>query len=236
MNKLKTISNCIYAFINLTNGKIYIGQASNMYQRYYEHKKMRDKGVSLLHRAFQKYGFENFELKIIESDVDTGCMNEAETYYIKQFNASDRRHGYNICPTGYSTKGRIRPSSEMEGIKEYLKSCTGNKNHFYGRKHSLISRAKQSEIKKGKKWSLNQREKYLSSIKQRETPCNFKRIIQKDKKGATIKIWDTITQAAKELKIGISCIVSVANKTPIHHNGKIYCRKTAGGFVWEYTK
>lgn len=234
MENLKNINNCIYAFINIENSKIYIGQASNMYRRYYEHKKMRDKGTSLLHRAFKKYGFNNFKLIILEKDIDDGCISKRESFYIKNFDATNKEKGYNICPTGFSTKGRKRPSQEMEGIKKHLKSLVGDKNYFYGKTHSEESIAKMRKVKLGKKWTPEQRDKYLKSIQKREHPCNYKKIIQKNKSGKIIKVWDTITLASNSLHISKSDIVMVANKTPMRRNGKIYTRKSAGGYLWEY--
>ena len=51
-----------------------------------------------------------------------------------------------------------------------------------------------------------------------------KKIMQLEKDGTIIKIWDSLTEAAMELNVQLSHISSVCN-------GK---RITTGGFKWEY--
>lgn len=53
-----------------------------------------------------------------------------------------------------------------------------------------------------------------------------KHIIQYDKNGKFIKEWDSLIEASKYLSICASCITNCAK-------GR---RKTAGGYIWEYTK
>lgn len=82
----------IYCYTNKINGKKYVGQTINPRNRYNAHKSnylnSNDKEYnSLLHQAFRKYGFENFEYEILVKDVDDiELLNELEIYYIKEFN------------------------------------------------------------------------------------------------------------------------------------------------------
>lgn len=91
----------IYCYINTINGKRYIGQTINPITRYNAHKSsyqnINDKEYdSLLHRAFRKYGFENFQYKILVNNIDDiDLLNELEIYYIKYYN-SKTPNGYNV--------------------------------------------------------------------------------------------------------------------------------------------
>ena len=91
----------IYCYTNKVNGKKYIGQTINPQLRYNAHKSSyqnpKDKEYdSLLHRAFRKYGFENFQYEILVKDIDSiDVLNELEIYYIKKFNCKTP-NGYNV--------------------------------------------------------------------------------------------------------------------------------------------
>ena len=91
----------IYCYTNKINGKKYIGQTINPQLRYNAHRSSyqnpKDKEQnSLLHRAFRKYGFENFQYEILVKDIDSiDVLNELEIYYIKKFNCKTP-NGYNV--------------------------------------------------------------------------------------------------------------------------------------------
>lgn len=109
----------IYIIRNRINSKVYIGQSVNAAERFIGHcKKSSDNGASLISRAIQKYGANNFWYEILESQVAN--YNERERYWIKQFN-SIQPNGYNILaggeepPLHYSID---HPRSTFDGIEE----------------------------------------------------------------------------------------------------------------------
>lgn len=91
----------IYCYTNTINGKMYVGQTLNPALRYSAHKSSyqnpNDKEYdSLLHRAFRKYGFENFQYEVLADDInDIDLLNQLEIYYIKHYNCKTP-NGYNI--------------------------------------------------------------------------------------------------------------------------------------------
>lgn len=92
----------IYCFTNNVNGKKYIGQSiSKGNARYNNHKsgyKNPDdcEYESPLHRAFRKYGFENFTYEILAQDIENiDLLNQLEIQYIQQYNCQIP-NGYNI--------------------------------------------------------------------------------------------------------------------------------------------
>lgn len=55
---------------------------------------------------------------------------------------------------------------------------------------------------------------------------NAKTVLQKDKNGKIIKIWDSVADIHREKGYSMSSIICCCNKKPKYH--------TAYGFVWEY--
>lgn len=82
----------IYCYTNKINGKKYIGQTINPQLRYNAHKSNyknpnHKEYNSLIHKAFRKYGFDNFIYEVLVKGIDDiNVLNELEIYYIKKFN------------------------------------------------------------------------------------------------------------------------------------------------------
>lgn len=112
----------IYAIINNVNGYRYIGQSVNIANRLWQHKSLlknnrhtyKNGDLSLLQKAWNKYGEKSFEFKIIEF-CKTDKLDDRERYWIEFYkcNHSKYRQGYNATDGGkgaYSNqnvKGRI---------------------------------------------------------------------------------------------------------------------------------
>lgn len=95
MGKMNTKS--IYKITNRVNGKVYIGQSNNCNRRFHEHIKGSN-STSLIHLAIKKYGVQNFDLDIIEKDIEN--YDEQEKFWIKYYRANQREFGYNILDGG----------------------------------------------------------------------------------------------------------------------------------------
>ena len=104
----------IYCYTNLQNGKQYIGQTINPEQRKKQHYSSafnpNDKDYdAVIHRAFRKYGYENFEYKILaESIEDINILNLLENYYIQTLNTKIP-FGYNVIDGGANAS---KPTSD----------------------------------------------------------------------------------------------------------------------------
>lgn len=84
----------IYVTENLINGKKYIGQHRGNFTENY-------KGSGkLIRRAFDKYGFDNFSVKILEECNSEEELNQAEKKYILECNAVDSDLYYNLAYGG----------------------------------------------------------------------------------------------------------------------------------------
>lgn len=110
----------IYCFTNKVNNKQYIGQTINSTnERYNNHKsnyqnENSKEYNSLLHKAFRKYGFENFKYEIIAKDIDDiDILNLLEIYYIEKYDTLMPK-GYNIEKGG---KNCSKPKSQEQKEK-----------------------------------------------------------------------------------------------------------------------
>jgi group I intron endonuclease len=81
----------IYKITNLTNGKSYIGQSVHIERRWMEH--CLPSAKSLIAKAIQKYGKEQFSFQVIEECLQEQ-LDEKEEYYISHYNT--------VVPNGYN--------------------------------------------------------------------------------------------------------------------------------------
>ena len=90
----------IYKLTNLTNQKVYIGQAANLADRWKDHIKAGlgiDTPNNMLYTAMMKDGVENFTFEVLE-ECERSSLNDREKYYIDFYRAQE--HGYNMTRGG----------------------------------------------------------------------------------------------------------------------------------------
>lgn len=133
--KVITLYGYIYESTNLINGKKYIGQ--------HKSKVFDEKYIgsgTYLHRAIEKYGKENFIVKIIEECESKENLNEREIYWIKFYNAAKSTKYYNIAEGGFgygnTLTGLSKEDYELFCEKARLNHL-GSKNPQYGLKGEL---------------------------------------------------------------------------------------------------
>ena len=108
-------------------GKFYVGRTCNFISRMRRHETMTD-DCRKLNRAIQKYGWEKFEVSVLEDGLTFDSAKEREEYFITMIGTV--QYGYNILKGG-------------EGFGSG-KDCIN-----YGRKHTDEHRQKNSDAKKG---------------------------------------------------------------------------------------
>lgn len=81
----------IYLIENIINNKVYVGQTKlTIEQRFKEHQQLSKK--TAISYAIQKYGKENFSIKLLEK-CNINNLDERETFYIQKYNSY--KNGYN---------------------------------------------------------------------------------------------------------------------------------------------
>ena len=116
----------IYKTTNLVNGKQYIGRDSHNNPNYLG-------SGPLLKKAIKKYGKENFKKEVIEECSSFEQMVEREEHWLNYYDVGNNPMFYNL---------------QNSGTGVILK---GERNHFYGKKHSEESKRKMSESTRGEK-------------------------------------------------------------------------------------
>jgi group I intron endonuclease len=162
----------IYCYINQVNGKTYVGQtsANRFNSRQRQHKSHTRRACPLFSNAIKKYGYNSFELRILEDDVaDTKSLNDLEVYWIAKLESYGPK-GYNLTYGGDGVRGRKRskesiakqsgpnnanygkpmPEHVKRALSEANKKRVGEKNAFYGKKHTPETLKHLSNVNKGK--------------------------------------------------------------------------------------
>lgn len=89
----------IYKITNLINNKMYIGQSTNIQERWEEHKFYSSKEQTAIQQAFKKYGISNFSFEVIE-ECPKEKLDEREIYWIQFYDTYN--NGYNLTKGGMS--------------------------------------------------------------------------------------------------------------------------------------
>ena len=93
----------VYQVTNLVNNKIYIGITNNYQKRWSNHRCCNCKS-SLLAKAIQKYGVDNFKFEILYSNLSIEEASEKEIELIANLNTL-APNGYNLAKGGMYTNG-----------------------------------------------------------------------------------------------------------------------------------
>lgn len=110
----ENIYGIIYKFTSKTTKKSYIGQtiSSNLKRRIYRHR--TDKIDSHFYRARDKYGFDDFEFSIIETNISLKdgkkLLDEREIYWIRYYDSYN--NGYNSTPGGHGGNTYSKKTNE----------------------------------------------------------------------------------------------------------------------------
>lgn len=114
----------IYKHIS-PSGKVYIGQTINYNKRCTPGNYTSS---PYFYRAIQKYGWNNFEHIILKECCSQEEANQVEKFYIKLYNSTNPKYGYNIAEGG-----------------AFQRTFAGENNPFYGKHHTEEVKQKLSE-------------------------------------------------------------------------------------------
>jgi len=135
----------IIGIYKITNpkGKIYIGLSTNMRKRFSDYRKLICKTQKKLYNSFLKYGVENHKFEIIQQ-CEKEQLNELEKYYVDLFKTFNSKYGLNLRDGGGS-----KSTLSEETKSRISESMKGDKNHFFGKKHSEEAKLKMSKALSG---------------------------------------------------------------------------------------
>lgn len=167
----------VYMHINKINNKKYIGITKlPVYKRWGNNGSGYKNNKQLIfYRAIQKYGWDNFEHKILYENLSQEEACNLEIELIKEHKTQDRNFGYNIQAGGqlgnagitFSEKSKEKMSKSHKGKKlteEHKKKisegCKGHKPCV----HSEETKAKLREINTGKTLSETTKQKISKTL------------------------------------------------------------------------
>lgn len=222
----------IYIHINKINNKTYIGQTNN------PNKRWRGKGVdykprenseSLFYKAIQKYGWDNFEHKILAECETREEANELEKQYILEYDSTNPEKGYNLSSGG--------------DVRDWYKNASKERQEEYKEKRRKISHQlwQDEEYKRKQREGLEtfiHTQEYKDKMRESILKRNAERpeILERSKKQSRLngqpiqcietgEIFACITEATEAMG-------GSPNSNSINHqlSGK---NKTAYGYTWK---
>lgn len=254
-NVIENDNYCVYIHTS-PSGKSYVGQTklkpeerwgkdgAGYLRKYKESSKYHQPAFA---KAILKYGWGNFEHEVIANNLTKEEANNFEKLLIEKLNTMDSKHGYNIKEGGSNgslseeTKRKLSEINKNKHLSEEHKNKISESNK--GKHHSEETKKKLSEANKGKNASEKHylygkhlpeetKKKLSEANKGRFTGENnphARKVSQYDLDGNIIRIWSSIVDASRELKINKQSIYQCCSDC--------YTKcKTAGGFIWRYSE
>ena len=203
----------VYSHINKINSKIYVGITCQepWTKRFNSKDGSGYKSCILFYNAIQKYGWNNFEHKILATCEEENAAKELERYYIALYKSNDKNFGYNIMEGGQTQR---YPQSIKEKIS---KANKGKPSPSKGKVMSEEQKRKISEAQKGRPFTPEHaanckkamREYFKTHkpshtftaedhAKSKELTMKKVRIVELD------KIFNSMTECAKFMNVNIS--------------------------------
>ena len=192
----------IYIHRNKINGKVYIGQTKqplkSRWNNGYGYKQ-----CTKFWNAIQKYGWDNFEHKLIEDNLTLDEANRKEQYYIQKYNSID--NGYNISIGGGSNYGSGKNIYQYDLNGNYIKewfSISDIAEAFDVNDASSIYNCISNKINScfGFQWSYVKKEKIPPVKSKSEIISELKRkpVYQYDRNGIFVKKYDYLEEVEKD--------------------------------------
>ena len=222
----------IYKVTNKINNKIYIGKTYNLEKRKAQHLYDIDDGLPF-HAALKKYGINNFEWEIIDYSEGDKKIREKEIYWIKKYNSCiffENSQGYNLTLGGeggasWNSKPVLQYGLDGKFLNEYISAAHASTSTGVQRRD--IAKCANGVIKRAGKYIWRFK---ISNYPKQIAPYGGKtsarkhKVMQLDKDGFVLNIFDSLTQASKETSTPRTSISFCLNKT----------YGTANNFVWIY--
>lgn len=137
----KNLQRYVYVIKNLINEKVYVGQTCDPNRRKRQHFSQTRK-ITPLANAIRKHGVENFVFEVLE-ETTIDLIDIREQFWISHYQS--HLLGYNVELGGCAQKTlSISTRSKMSAARK------GRSSGMLGKKHSVETIQKMSQIKVGK--------------------------------------------------------------------------------------
>lgn len=110
------------------NGKIYIGQTTNIRIRLYKYSILKCIGQNLIYNSIKKYGWNTHKVEIIYKTVcDQKEANKIEMIFINFFNSywyNNKERGLNLTKGGDGIRGFVKSEKSIKEQSNRMKGYT----------------------------------------------------------------------------------------------------------------
>lgn len=120
----------VYKLTNKINGKGYVGKATNSLSRMYQHRSGRNYGgkkytnIQLVDRKIQEYGWENFKVEWLETNIEPSELLNREAHWMRECNTLVP-NGYNIMKPGVEYPPMNDPTIRARAVASKRKRREG---------------------------------------------------------------------------------------------------------------
>jgi len=203
----------IYKIIS-PKGKIYIGQSTDIMDRWYKGHKYNSGTGRKLKNSFNKYGWDNHIHEIIE-ECSADQLDERETYWINFYDSFNK--GLNSTRTGGSQGYHdiIWKANQSEGMKGRKGYWTGKKRPEHSEK--MKSRYNEEGSTIGLKYIRTDAHKHnlslkLSGNKFSKESCSKISANKLGKNGKSVicvetqQVFNSLSECGKVMNISVGCI------------------------------
>ena len=134
----------IYQITNEVNRDFYIGKTTkSLEERFQRHiYNSRYQNDTYLYRSMNKYGVENFTIKVLESQVDETVLDDRERHWISELNPA-----YNLTEGGTGGDTSLSPNF-IKSMEEYHSRKPREEYSTYGMLGKKQSQKWRDSIKK----------------------------------------------------------------------------------------
>jgi group I intron endonuclease len=183
----------IYKITN-PNGKIYIGQSTNIQKRFYRYKRLECKGQIKLYNSLKKYGWDAHKTEIIE-ECEVNDLLHRETFWKNFYNVLNDD---SLCCRIDGRSGKMSQNSVDKlstSMKEYWDNLDMDKKKLRINKQNEILKLKITIDKiKRKTKGVPKSEKHIENLKKSQ---NKEETVNKRKKSLR-KYWDEMDPILRE--------------------------------------
>lgn len=223
---------CVYMHVNLINNKVYVGQTCKKPPelRWGRGSGYREDVQPVFYRAIQKYGWDNFDHRIIADNLTKEEASQLEIELIAQYKSNCHRYnnpsyGYNMTDGGEGHYGHEHSDEARKKMRQHAKQrfSIPENTPMFGRTHteesrkrigdghrdpSAETRQKMSESAIARctdEWRRKKSEQYKGKFVGNKNP-NAKYVYQYSSNWDLIKIWETVKDVSVEFEVSKSTV------------------------------
>jgi group I intron endonuclease len=210
----------IYAFRNILDGKVYVGQTKHVRTRKKQHERGDTNNSRRFHNAMKKHGAEAFEFIVLEYCLEQN-LDEREVYWIGELN-SLYPNGYNLSSGGGAL--RTHHAETRKKMSDNMKQKYAEGTHTFASKEFQLEQSRRQKELASKGLHQSQREDFKEK----------RRIIVANRIQATGKFFSHTQENLEKFRVKQNALYAEGkgkfqDPVLIEHNKQLVKQKLADG-------